>query len=49
MVQYFTQHIHTWLIDVFRVCVWLTIVSVIFIRVKKEDLEGIDPMAAPAA
>jgi hypothetical protein len=24
-------------------------VSVIFIRIKKKDLEGIDPMAAPAA
>jgi hypothetical protein len=31
------------------IAVLALIVSVIFIRVKKEDLEGIDPMAAPAA
>jgi ABC-type multidrug transport system permease subunit len=31
------------------IAVLALIVSVIFIRVKKKDLEGIDPMAAPAA
>ena len=35
MVQYLTQHAHTLLIDLFRVCVWLAILSVIFVPLER--------------
>jgi sterol desaturase/sphingolipid hydroxylase (fatty acid hydroxylase superfamily) len=35
MVQYFTEHAHTLLIDLLRVCAWLTILSAIFVPLER--------------
>src|SRR5580658_3065323 len=35
MAEYLTQHVHTFLIDVFRLCLWLVILTVIFVPLER--------------
>ena len=35
MAEYLTQHVHSFLIDVFRLCLWLVILTVIFVPLER--------------